>query len=168
MHFADAAQILAGLFPVTDARFRACVRKRAYAMYEEVLAVKEKREQLTGLTLHVYRCEHAGDADVHWHLSSHPMTDAQQTRLEARAHAYVREVMADCAALVKTSWLLSSFGEKGWFGGLARFAWSQEGRENRAVTERKFVHIPREGSRPLHFTKCGQEPGLLCKAIPHS
>jgi hypothetical protein len=53
---------------------------------------------------------------------------------------------------------LSSFGEKGWFGGLARFAWSQEGRENRAVTERNFVHIPREGSRALDFTKCGQEP----------
>ena len=98
MHFADAAEILAGLFPVTDARYRACVRKRAYAIYEEALAVKETREQVTGLTLHVYRCEHAGDADVHWHLSSHPMTDAQQARIEARAHAYVREVMADCEA----------------------------------------------------------------------
>ena len=102
MHFADAAQILAGLFPVTDARYRACVRKRAYATFEEALAVKEKREQVTGLTLHVYRCEHAGDADVHWHLSSHPMTAAQQARLEARAHAYVREVMADCEAYETT------------------------------------------------------------------
>jgi hypothetical protein len=98
MHFADAAEILAGLFPVTSARYRACVRKRAYASLEEALAVKDKREQLTGLTLHVYRCEHTGDADLHWHLSSHPMSDAQQARLEARAHAYVREVMADCEA----------------------------------------------------------------------
>jgi hypothetical protein len=98
MHFKDAAEILAGLFPVTDARYRACVRKRAYATLEGALAVKEKRERLTGLTLHVYRCEHAGDDDIHWHLSSHPLTDAQQARLEARAHAYVREVMAECEA----------------------------------------------------------------------
>jgi hypothetical protein len=98
MHFADAASILAGLFPVTDARFRACVRKRAYATYEDALAVKEQREQLTGLTLRLYRCEHAGDADLHWHLSSHPMTEAQQARIESRAHAYVREVIAECEA----------------------------------------------------------------------
>jgi hypothetical protein len=98
MHFADAAEILAGLFPVTGARYRACVRKRAYATYEEALAVKETREQVTGLTLHVYRCEHAGDHDVHWHLSSHPMSEAQQARMEARAQAYVRDVIAECEA----------------------------------------------------------------------
>jgi hypothetical protein len=102
MHFADAAEILAGLFPATDARYRACVRKHAYTTYEEALAVKETREQLTGLTLRAYRCEHTGAADVHWHLSSHPMTDAQQARLEARAHAYVREVMAECEAYEAT------------------------------------------------------------------
>jgi hypothetical protein len=55
MHFAEAAPILAGLFPATDARFRACARKCIYPTLEAALAVTEKRESLTGLTLHVYR-----------------------------------------------------------------------------------------------------------------
>jgi hypothetical protein len=98
MHFADAAPILAGLFPATDARFRACVRKCLYPTLEAALAVKEKRESLTGLTLRVYRCEYADEPDGHWHLSSHALTDAQQARVEARAQAYVRDVMAECEA----------------------------------------------------------------------
>jgi hypothetical protein len=98
MHFADAAPILAGLFPATDARFRACVRKRIYPTFEAALAVKEKRECLTGLTLRVYRCEYADEPDGHWHLSSHELTDAQQARMEARAQAYVRDVIAECEA----------------------------------------------------------------------
>lgn len=102
MHFADAAPILAGLFPATNTRFRTCVRKRVYATLEEALEVKERRERLTGLTLHTYRCEYADEADGHWHLSSHEMTDAQQARLDARAHAYVQEVIADCEAYETT------------------------------------------------------------------
>jgi hypothetical protein len=98
MHFAEAAPILAGLFPATDARFRACVRKCLYPTLEAALAVKEKRESLTGLTLRVYRCEYAEEPDGHWHLSSHELTDAQQARVEARAQAYVQDVMAECEA----------------------------------------------------------------------
>jgi hypothetical protein len=37
---------------------------------------------------------------------------------------------------------LSSFGEMGWFGGLARFSWPQESTENRAVPEGQSLHFP--------------------------
>jgi hypothetical protein len=35
------------------------------------------------------------------------------------------------AKLATTSWLLATFGEMGWFGGLARFSWPQGSAENR-------------------------------------
>jgi hypothetical protein len=38
------------------------------------------------------------------------------------------------------------------------FSYPQEGWENRAVTEGKFLHSARQGSRALDFTKTGQEP----------
>jgi hypothetical protein len=57
-----------------------------------------------------------------------------------------------------TSWLLAAFGETGWFGGLAPFPDPEEGRENRVITEERFLHFPRGGACALHFTKSGQEP----------
>jgi hypothetical protein len=42
------------------------------------------------------------------------------------------------------------------------FSYPQEGWENRAVTEGKFLHSARQGSRALDFTKTGQEPVLFC------
>jgi acyl transferase domain-containing protein len=64
-----------------------------------------------------------------------------------------------------TSWLLRTFGEAGSFGGLAPFSSPEEGRKNRVVPKGKFLYFPREGSRALLFTKCGQEPTSLCKAL---
>jgi hypothetical protein len=98
MHFADAAPILAGLFPATNTRFRACHRKRAYTTLEETLAVKERRERLTGLTLRVYRCDYADEPDGHWHLSSQELTDEQRTRHLIQAQAYLHEVEAEFEA----------------------------------------------------------------------
>ncbi len=59
MHYREAAETLAGLFPVTKARFRTCYRKCAYPDLGQALAVKEKRERQTGITLFVYPCEYA-------------------------------------------------------------------------------------------------------------
>ena len=39
--------------------------------------------------------------------------------------------------------LLASFGETGWFGGLAPFSCAREGHENRAIPEGKFLYFPR-------------------------
>jgi hypothetical protein len=55
-------------------------------------------------------------------------------------------------------WLLARFGETGWVEGLTTFSGPQEGRENRAVTGRKFLLFPRRGAHALNFTKSGQEP----------
>jgi hypothetical protein len=59
-----------------------------------------------------------------------------------------------------------TFGEAGWFGGLAPFSCAREGHENRAVTEGKFFHSPRGGSCALDFTKSAQEPnGITDQSI---
>jgi hypothetical protein len=101
MHYEDAATTLAQLFPATGTRFRTCYRKRPYATLSQALAVKEKREHLTGLALHVYRCDYADEPDGHWHLSSHEPTEAQQARRVARSQAYAQEVDAECAGYDK-------------------------------------------------------------------
>jgi hypothetical protein len=102
MHYEDAAATLAGLFPATGVRFRTCYRKRPYATLPQALAVKEKREHLTGLDLHVYRCDYADEPDGHWHLSSHDPTEAQQARRIARSQAYAQELEAELAGYNKT------------------------------------------------------------------
>ena len=101
MHYEDAAATLAGLFPATGVRFRTCYRKRPYATLAQALAVKETREHLTGLDLHVYRCDYADEPDGHWHLSSHEPTEAQQARRTARSQAYAQELDAELAGYDK-------------------------------------------------------------------
>jgi hypothetical protein len=71
---------------------------------------------------------------------------------------YPRIVSTD----VDTSWLLARFGDLGWFGGLARFPWLQEGQENRVIPEGKLLYVPDCGTHAPHFTKSGQEPDLIC------
>jgi hypothetical protein len=73
----------------------------AYATLAQALAVKEKREHLTGLALHVYRCDYADEPDGHWHLSSHEPTEAQQARRIARSQAYAQELDAELAGYDK-------------------------------------------------------------------
>src|SRR5713101_5522731 len=55
-------------------------------------------------------------------------------------------------------WFLSTFGETGWFGGLATFSRTQAGRGDHVVTEGKFLNSPRPGCHPYGITKIGQEP----------
>jgi hypothetical protein len=81
MHYAEAAETLAGLFPTTKARFRACYRKCAYANLGQALEVKERRERQTGVTLFVYPCEYVEEPNEHWHLSRQ---EPSPTQMEAR------------------------------------------------------------------------------------
>jgi hypothetical protein len=112
MHYEDAAATLAGLFPATGVRFRTCYRKRPYATLAQALAVKEKREHLTGLALHVYRCDYADEPDGHWHLSSHEPTEAQQARRIARSQAYAQELDAELAGYDKALRAILDAGDR--------------------------------------------------------
>jgi hypothetical protein len=110
MHYEDAAATLAGLFPATGVRFRTCYRKRPYATLAHALAVKEKRERITGLELHTYRCDY--EPDGHWHLSSHEPTEAQQARRIARSQAYAQEVEAELLGYEKSLRAIRGAGER--------------------------------------------------------
>jgi hypothetical protein len=54
--------------------------------------------------------------------------------------------------------LLATFGETGWFGGLAPRSDPEEGRKTRVIPEGKFLDFSRGGAYVPHFTKRGQEP----------
>jgi hypothetical protein len=112
MHYEDAAATLAGLFPATGVRFRTCYRKRPYATLAQALAVKEKRESLTGLALHVYRCDYGDEPDGHWHLSSHEPTEAQQARRIAQSQAYAQELEAELAGYDKALRAIRDAGDR--------------------------------------------------------
>jgi hypothetical protein len=58
-----------------------------------------------------------------------------------------------------------TFGETGSLGSLTTFFCPQEVRENRTVTGEESFYSHRGCPYGLDFTKCTQEPVLLCKAI---
>src|SRR5262245_59626936 len=69
--------------------------------------------------------------------------------------------------------LLATFGETGWFGGLAPVSGPEEGSKYRVAPEARSLHAPPCGSRALHPTKTGQEPEcepimpLVCELTCH-
>jgi hypothetical protein len=65
---------LAALFPGIQRQYRAYGSKAAYQTLKRALAVKERREQVAGIALHIYQCPY--DAS-HWHLTSRPQTREQ-------------------------------------------------------------------------------------------
>ena len=89
MHYTEAAEALAGLFPVTKAKFRTCYRKCAYPDLGQALVVKEKRERQTGITLFVYPCEYAEEPSGHWHLSRQ---EPSPTQMETRYKQFCESI----------------------------------------------------------------------------
>jgi hypothetical protein len=70
----QADMALAALFPGLQRQYQVCGRKSAYATLKRALIVKERREEVIGLSLNVYRCAYDS---THWHLTSQAPSAAQ-------------------------------------------------------------------------------------------
>jgi hypothetical protein len=86
---------------------------------------------------------------------------------KARAATFMRAL--ECPPIFSTDLdglrLLATFGETGWFGGLAPCSGPEEGRKNRVTPEGTFLYFPHGGAHAPHFTNVAKSLFLFERVV---